>query len=131
VPEPAVAVSVEVSEVEAVVKSSEEDEKSLQVGSPELVAPDGLVVTAQLRVTVPVNELPAVTVIVLVLVEAAATAMLPLFASEKLVLSLFGDCQKSPQPAKSTPTAIKPAQLLILIPAPCAAHQPRQMNSSR
>jgi hypothetical protein len=54
-----------------------------------LVAPEGAV-TAQVSVTVPVNELPGVTVMVAVLplVEPGLTVMLPLLASEKLVLLL-------------------------------------------
>jgi hypothetical protein len=112
-----VAVSVEVCAV-ALLKVSEDEEKS-HVG---LVALEGAVVTAQLIVTVPVNELPGVTVIVEVPeVEPELTVMAPLLAREKLVLLLSGDCQKFPQPAKNGAVAsINRANLRIFIAAPPA-----------
>jgi hypothetical protein len=127
--EPAVAVSAELCD-EVLLKVSEVGER-LHVGSVELESPDGLVVTAQLSVTVPVNELPGVTVIVSVLVDVDVTSMAPLLPSEKLVLLLFGACQKSPQPPKSVAAAIKPAQHPILITAPCVALWPRRRSVSR
>jgi hypothetical protein len=112
-----VAVSVEVCAV-VLLKVSEDEEKS-HVG---LVALEGAVVTAQLIVTVPVNELPGVTVIVEVPeVEPELTVMAPLLAREKLVLLLSGDCQKFPQPAKNGAVAsINRANLRIFIAAPPA-----------
>jgi hypothetical protein len=84
------------------------------------------VVTVQESVTVPVKELPGVTVIVDVpLVEPEAMATLVGFAeSVKLSAVLLGACQKSPQPginAKNVAAANNPIQLPILITAPCAA----------
>jgi hypothetical protein len=119
---------LEVCDDDELLKVSEDDEKLLHEGSPELVAPDGLVVTAQLSDTVPVYELPAVTVMVSVFVDPEDTAMLPLLESEKLPLS--GACQKSPQPAISAAAAVKPAKLIILITAPCAAHWPRRRSAT-
>jgi hypothetical protein len=79
-----------------------------------LEAPDGEV-TAQLSVTVPVNELPGVTVMVEVPEEPALTVMLPLLVSVKSV----GACQKSLQPTISGAAAsISLAHLPILIAAP-------------
>jgi hypothetical protein len=95
----------------------------------ELVSPDGLVVTAQVNVTEPENELPGVTVMVSLPGDPEVTAMLPLLESVKPVVPLFGACQKLPQPAKSA-AAINPAQLPILITAPCAAHQPRRRSAT-
>jgi hypothetical protein len=67
-----------------------------------LEAPDGEVVTAQVSVTVPVNEFVGVTVMVEVLVAPGLTVMLPLLVSVKLVLlPPLGACQKSPHPARS------------------------------
>jgi hypothetical protein len=68
VEELAEAVSVEVCDELLLLKVSEESEK-LHVGSVELAAPDGLLVTAQVSETVSVNELPGVTVMVLVPLE--------------------------------------------------------------
>ena len=111
-----VAVSVEVCAV-VLLKVSEVEERLHVVG---LVAPVGAV-TEQLSVTVPVNELPGVTVIVAVLSEVAPalTVMLPLLVRVKLVLLLpFGACQKSPHPASSRAAANNPAQRPIFIAAP-------------
>jgi hypothetical protein len=93
-----VAVSIVCCAV-VVLNVSEVGERLHVVG---LVAPEGEVVTAQLSVTDPVNELPGVTVMVEVLPVAApgATVMLPLLARVKLVLPPPGACQKSPQPAR-------------------------------
>jgi hypothetical protein len=87
-----------------------------------LVALEGAVVTAQVSVTVPVKELPGVTVIVEVPeVEPVLMVMAPLLARVKLVLLLpLGACQKSPQPATSAAAANNPAQLPIFITAPLA-----------
>jgi hypothetical protein len=123
--EPAAAVNVEVCAV-VVLKVSEEEAK-LHVGSVALVAVVGAVVTAQVSVTVPVNELPGVTVIVSVLLDPNATATLPLVVSAKLVALVFGDCQKFPQPAISAAAAVNPAQITILIAAHCAEHRPRRL----
>jgi hypothetical protein len=68
-----------------------------------LVAFDSEVVTAQLRSTVPVNELEGVTVIVEVLPEVAPgllTLIEPLL--ERVKLELEGPFQKPLQPAMST-----------------------------
>jgi hypothetical protein len=117
---PAVAVSVEFC-VEVLLKVSEVEER-LHVGSVELVEPDGRVVTAQVSVTVPVNELPGVTVMVSVPGDPEEAVMLPLLESAKpVVLLVFGASQKFPQPAKST-AAINPAQLPILITTPYTPH---------
>ncbi len=71
-----VAVSVEVCAV-ALLKVSEVGERLHVVG---LVAPDGQLVTAQVSVTVPVNELPGVTVMVECCrsLHRGLTVMLPL-----------------------------------------------------
>ena len=74
-----------------------------------LVALVGELVTAQERVTVPVNELDGVTEIVVVLPVASPglTVMLPLFDKEKsVVVVLAGACQKSPHPASRPLTGI-------------------------
>jgi hypothetical protein len=114
----AVAVSVDVCAVE-LLKVSEDEEKP-HIGYAELVTPEGALVTAQVSVTVPVNELPGVTVMVEVPLPAAPelTVMLPLLVSVKLVLLLFGACQKSPQPARSVAAANNPIQRPIFIAAP-------------
>jgi hypothetical protein len=91
------AVSVEVC-ADVLLKVSELGERLHVVGS---VALEGVVVTEQLSVTVPVKELPGVTVMVEVPVEPGLTLMLPLLESVKLLLLLPGACQKSPQPATS------------------------------
>ena len=83
-----------------------------------LVALEGVVVTAQVRVTVPVNEFDGVTVIVAVFPAEAPglKAMLPLLASEKLVPPP-GACQKSPHPASSRAAAgSNRTQIGILMP---------------
>jgi hypothetical protein len=83
----------------ALLKVSEDDEK-VQVGSVALVAPVAALVTGQLSVTVPVNELPGVTVSVTVLeVPPWATVMLVGLAErlKPVVLLVLGACQKSPQ----------------------------------
>jgi hypothetical protein len=83
-----------------------------------LVALEGVLVTAQERETVPVNEFDGVTVMVAVLVEPGLTLMAPLLAREKLVLPL-GACQKFPQPANSGAAASNTrAHVPILIAAP-------------
>jgi hypothetical protein len=94
----AVAVKVGVCAV-ALLKVSEDEEK-LQVGYSEEVAPVGALVTEQLKVTVPVKELPGVTVIVTSgEVAPWATVTLPLLVRAKpVVVLVFGACQKSPQP---------------------------------
>jgi hypothetical protein len=89
-----VAVSVEFCAV-VLLKASEVEER-LHVAALE--APVGAV-TAQLSETVPVNELPGVTVMVAVPVAPWATMMLPLLERVKLLLPPPGACQKSPQPA--------------------------------
>jgi hypothetical protein len=96
-----------------------EDEEKLHVG---LVALEGAVVTAQVSATVPVNELPGVTVMVEVPeVEPELMVMAPLLVSEKLVLLLPpGACQKSPQPDRIAAAANNPAQRPIFIAAPLA-----------
>jgi hypothetical protein len=92
------AVSVEVC-ADVLLKVSELGERLHVVGS---VALEGVVVTEQLSVTVPVKELPGVTVMVEVPVEPGLTLMLPLLESVKLLLLLLpGACQKFPQPATS------------------------------
>jgi hypothetical protein len=118
----AVAVKVGVCAV-ALLKVSEDEEK-LQVGYSEEVAPVGALVTEQLSVTVPVNELPGVTVIVTYgEVAPWATVTLPLLVRAKpVVVVVFGACQKSPQPARSGAAASNNrAHLPILIAAPSSA----------
>jgi hypothetical protein len=117
VEEVVVAVSVEVCAV-VLLKVSEDEEKS-HVG---LVALEGAVVTAQVSVTVPVKELPGVTVIVEVpVVEPELMVMAPLLLSVKLVVLLLGACQKFPQPATSGVAASNNrANLTIFIAAPLA-----------
>jgi hypothetical protein len=118
VEEVVVAVSVEVCAV-ALLKVSEDEETPHVVG---LVALEGAVVTAQVSATVPVNELPGVTVMVEVPdVEPELMVMAPLLVSVKLVALLpLGACQKSPQPATSVAAANNPAQRPIFIAAPLA-----------
>jgi hypothetical protein len=101
------------------LKVSEVEER-LHIGYAELVAPEGALVTAQVSVTVPVNELVGVTVMVEVPLLAAPelTVMLPLLESVKLVLLLLGACQKFPQPARSVAAANNPIQRPIFIAAP-------------
>ena len=108
-----VAVSVVVCAV-VLLKVSEVEERPHVVG---LVAPVGAV-TAQLSVTVPVNELPGVTVIVEFPLPAAPelTVMLPLLLSVKLLLS--DASQKPAQPARSVAAANNPIQRPIFITAP-------------
>lgn len=84
-----------------------------------LVALEGVVVTAQARLTVPVNEFVGVTVMVAVLplVAPGTKLMLPLLLSEKLVLPPSGACQKSPHPASSRAAAgSNRTQIGILMP---------------
>jgi hypothetical protein len=111
-----VAVSVELCADVLLLKDSEVEERP-QVAA--LVAPVGAV-TAHVSVTVPVNELPGVTVMVAVLplVAPGVTVMLPLLESEKLVVLLLGACQKFPQPARSVAAANNPIQRPIFIAAP-------------
>jgi hypothetical protein len=100
------------------LKVSEEEERLQVVG---LVAPVGAV-TAQVSVTVPVNELPGVTVMVAVLplVAPGLTVRLPLLVRVKpVLLVVLGACQKFPQPARNGVTAsIDHAHLPILIAVP-------------
>jgi hypothetical protein len=115
VEEVVVAVSVDVCAVVLLIET-EAGERLQVVG---LVALEGVVVTAQASATVPVNVLAGVTVMVAVFDEPGATVMLPLLESEKLVEVLLGDCQKSPQPARSgTATSASCAHFPILITAP-------------
>jgi hypothetical protein len=102
-----------------------EVEDNPHVGS---VALDIKVVTAQPSVTVPENELPAVTVMseVLPLDAPGLTRMLPPLLSVKLLLPLPGACQKFPHPvrekAKNGAAASNSLdQLPILIAAPLSA----------
>jgi hypothetical protein len=121
------AVSVEVCAV-VLLKVSELEER-LHVAALE--APVGAV-TAQLSVTVPVNELPGVTVMVAVPVEPWATVMLPLLERLKPVV-LLGACQKSPQPAKNGAAASNNRAhfpIFIAAPfAPCAVFRPRRFKN--
>jgi hypothetical protein len=99
------AVSVEVA---AAVPLTETD-AGLRLHDGGLVALVGELVTAQERVTVPVNESDGVTEMVVVLPAAAPglTVMLPLFDREKsVVVVLAGACQKSPHPASMPLTGI-------------------------
>jgi len=108
-----VAVSVAVCAVVLVI----ETEVGERLHPVALTAPVGEV-TAQVSVTVPVNEFAGVTVMVEVPEDPALTAMLPLLVSVKLV-PLFGACQKSPQPATRGAAANNNlAHLPILIAAP-------------
>lgn len=94
------AVRIDVCAVE-LAKVTDAGER-LQVAG--LVAPEGELVTAQVSVTVPVNELAGVTVMVevLPLVAPGATEMLPLLVSVKLLLELLGGSQKPEQPMTKT-----------------------------
>jgi hypothetical protein len=88
----------------------------------ELETPDGALVTAQVSVTVPVNEFVGVTVMVDVpLLPALELTLMLVGLLERLKL-LFppGACQKSPQPASSIAAANNPAQRPIFIAAPFA-----------
>jgi hypothetical protein len=85
-----------------------------------LEAPEGAV-TAQVSVTVPVNEIPGVTVITEVPVEFWPTVVLLglLESAKPLLLVLLGACQKSPHPAKSgTAASNNRAHFPIFIAAP-------------
>jgi hypothetical protein len=116
----AVAVKVGVCAV-ALLKVSEDEEK-LQVGYSEEVAPVGALVTEQLSVTVPVNELPGVTVIVTYGEVAPWATVTLLVRAKPVVVVVFGACQKSPQPARSGAAASNNrAHLPILIAAPSSA----------
>ena len=109
-----VTVSVEVSAVVLLIVT--EDEERLHVAG--LVALDGVLVTAQVSVTVPVNEFDGVTVMVEVPVEPGATVIEPLLLRAKLVLEL-GACQKFPQPlTKGTAASNNHAHFPIFISAP-------------
>jgi len=97
-----------------------EVEDKPHVGS---VALDIEVVTAQLSVTVPENELPAVTVIVEVAELLRPTRMLPLLVNVKLLL--VGASQKPAQPVRKqvkngAVASNNFVQLPILIAAPFA-----------
>jgi hypothetical protein len=85
-----------------VVLKVSEDEERLQVAG--LVALEGEVVSAQVSATVPVKELPGVTVMVEVPVEPGLTVRLPLLARVKLA-ELLGASQKPAQPDSSGTTA--------------------------
>ena len=123
------AVSVEVA---AVVLLTETD-AGLRLQDGGLVALVGELVTAQERVTVPVNELDGVTVMVVVPVAAPGlTVMLPLFDKEKLVVVLLlGACQKSPHPARMLPRGIatRSDASLAHFPSFIAAPLPRLPDS--
>ena len=114
-----VAVRVDVCD-DVVLNVREVGERLHVVG---LDAPEGAV-TAHVSVTVPVNELPGVTVMVEVLLEVAPglTVMLPLLLRVKLPPP--GACQKSPQPARkpattgATASNNKRADLPIFISTP-------------
>jgi len=123
------AVSVEVA---AAVPLTETD-AGLRLQDGGLVALVGELVTAQERVTVPVNELDGVTVMVVVPVAAPGlTVMLPLFDKEKLVVVLLlGACQKSPHPARMLPRGIatRSDASLAHFPSFIAAPLPRLPDS--
>jgi hypothetical protein len=71
-----------------------------------LLAPEGELVIAQLRLTVPVNEFAGVTEIVEVALAPGLTEMLPLLESVKFPLELVevvGLCQKPPHPVTRQP----------------------------
>ncbi len=112
-----VAVSVELCADVLLLKDTEVEERPHVAA---LVAPVGAV-TAQVNVTVPVNELPGVTVMVAMLpvVAPGVTVMLPLLERLKpVLLVLLGACQKSPHPARSVAAANNPIQRTIFIAAP-------------
>jgi hypothetical protein len=90
-----VAVRVEVCAV--VLLMVTEVGERLQVAG--LVAPVGELVTEQVRETVPVNELPGVTVTVDVPLAPGTTVIFPLLERVKLVL--LGASQKPLHPASS------------------------------
>jgi hypothetical protein len=96
-----VAVRVEVTAVVPLMVT-ELGERLQVAGLVALVGP----LTEQVSATVPVKELPGVTLMVevLALVEPGVTEMFPLLVREKSVV-LEGACQKSPQPAKNGRTA--------------------------
>jgi hypothetical protein len=79
-------------------------------------------VTAQVSVTLPVNELAGVTVMVEVLpvVPPGLRVMFPLLLREKSPLLAYGFCQKFPQPASRSGAAASThlAHLPIFIAAP-------------
>lgn len=110
------AVSVDVCAVVS-LNVSEDEERAHVAG---LVAFVGALVIEQVSVTVPVNELPGVTVMVEVPLASGITVMLPLFVRVKLVLLLLpGASQKSPQPTRSgTAASSNRAHFPILIAAP-------------
>lgn len=84
-----------------------------------LVALEGVLVTEHASVTVPVNELPGVTVIVEVLLDVApgATLIFPLLVSLKLVL--LGASQKPLHPERKGATiSASQTQLPIFIAVP-------------
>jgi hypothetical protein len=99
-----------------VVLKVSEDEERLQVAG--LVALVGEVVSAQASATVPVKELPGVTVMVEVPVEPGLTEMLPLLARVKLVLVLVGASQKPAHPDSSGAASNINANFSIFIAAP-------------
>jgi hypothetical protein len=124
-----VAVSVELCADVLLLKDSEVEERPHVAA---LVAPVGAV-TAQLSVTVPVNELPGVTPITEVPLPAAPALMVMLPLLERLkpvVLLLSGACQKSPQPARSVAAANNPTQRPIFIAAPFAPSSGYTRNRS-
>jgi hypothetical protein len=86
-------VSVDVCAV--VLAIDTEAGERLQVAG--LVAFEGAVVTAQVKVTVPVNEFEGVTVMVAAPPFPGLTAMLPLLESV-MTVPVLGACQKSLHP---------------------------------
>jgi hypothetical protein len=114
------AVSVDVCAV-ALVNEIELGER-LHDGVLDAAA--GEVVIVQLSVTVPVNELPGVTVMVeLPLVVPELMVMAALLERAKLLLLLpLGACQKSPQPARTKTE--RPANTAAVSTNCCRAEPP-------
>jgi hypothetical protein len=110
VPDTVVAVNTEVSAVVLVI----ETEVGERAHVAAFEAPEGEL-TAQVNVTVPVNELAGVTVIVDVPVEPAVTVMLPLLVRAKLV-DVTGASQKPAQPVtRAAAKHIAPANAAFFI----------------
>jgi hypothetical protein len=116
-----------------------EEEENVHVGYSDEVAPVGALVTEQLSVTVPVNELPGVTVTVTALeVAPGATVTLAGLAVtlNPVVVEVLGASQKSPHPvrkqsATGAAASIQREPFTILIPAPLfAANRPRHLLGS-
>lgn len=132
VEEVVVAVSVEVCAV-LLLNVSELVDRLHVAG---LVALEGVLVTEHVSATVPVNELPGVTVIVDVLPDVApgVTLMLPLLERVKLVS--VGALQKPLHPASTVVAARNiHARFLIFIPKPLpftvCVPQSTRLNISR